>query len=45
MSLVFRFAARIVVLVAGGVLIEAEPDVIRTDQRVRDVYLGQAHHG
>jgi branched-chain amino acid transport system ATP-binding protein len=45
MSLVFKFAARIIVLVAGGVLLEAEPDVIRTDQRVRDVYLGQAHHG
>ena len=45
MSLVFKFANRIIVLVAGGVLLEAEPDVIRTDQRVRDVYLGQAHHG
>jgi ABC-type branched-subunit amino acid transport system ATPase component len=45
MSLVFKFAARIIVLVSGGVLLEAEPDVIRTDQRVRDVYLGQAHHG
>lgn len=45
MSLVFKFAARIIVLVAGGVLLEAEPDVIRSDQRVRDVYLGQAHHG
>ncbi len=45
MSLVFKFASRIVVLVAGGVLLEAEPDVIRTDPRVREVYLGQAHHG
>lgn len=45
MSLVFRFASRIIVLVSGGVLVDAEPDVIRTDQRVRDVYLGQAHHG
>lgn len=43
MSLVFRFASRIIVLVAGRVLLEAEPEVIRTDQRVRDVYLGQAH--
>ncbi|CAN5222938.1 ABC transporter ATP-binding protein [soil metagenome] len=44
MNLVFRFASRIIVLVAGRVLMEAPPDVIRTDQRVRDVYLGQAHH-
>jgi ABC-type branched-subunit amino acid transport system ATPase component len=45
MSLVFRFASRIIVLVAGGVLLEATPDVIRADQRVRDVYLGRAKHG
>jgi ABC-type branched-subunit amino acid transport system ATPase component len=45
MNLVFRFASRIIVLVSGRVLMEAEPDVIRTDQRVRDVYLGQAHRG
>ncbi len=43
MNLVFRFATRIVVLVAGGVLMEAEPDVIRTDARVREVYLGHGH--
>lgn len=43
MSLVFRFASRIIVLVAGGVLIEAEPDIIRRDPRVREVYLGQSH--
>src|SRR5690606_27508954 len=40
MNLVFRFASRIIVLVSGAVLLEAEPDVIRTDPRVRDVYLG-----
>ncbi len=45
MNLVFRFASRIIVLVSGGVLLEAEPDVIRTDPRVREVYLGQTHHG
>ena len=45
MSLVFRFASRIIVLVAGGVLIEAEPDIIRRDTRVREVYLGQSHVG
>jgi len=45
MDLVFSFASRIVVLVSGGVLIEAPPDVVRNDQRVREVYLGQARHG
>jgi len=45
MNLVFKFASRIIVLVSGGVLLEAEPDVIRADQRVRDVYLGRAKHG
>jgi ABC-type branched-subunit amino acid transport system ATPase component len=45
MSIVFRFATRIVVLVSGGVLLEAEPDVVRSDPRVREVYLGNAHHG
>ena len=44
MDIVFNFAARIVVLVAGEVLLEATPDVIRTDPRVRDVYLGHGHH-
>jgi len=43
MNLVFQFASRITVLVAGGVLLEAEPDVIRTDSRVREVYLGHGH--
>jgi len=43
MNLVFQFASRITVLVAGGVLLEAEPDVIRTDPRVREVYLGHDH--
>ena len=45
MDIVFSFATRIIVLVAGGVLIEAEPEVVRNDPRVREVYLGQAHHG
>ncbi len=45
MNLVFRFASHIIVLVAGRILMEAGPEVIRTDQRVRDVYLGKAHHG
>jgi len=45
MNIVFSFASRIVVLVAGGVLLEAEPEVVRADPRVREVYLGQAHNG
>jgi ABC-type branched-subunit amino acid transport system ATPase component len=45
MDIVFSFATRIVVLVAGGVLIEADPDTVQNDPRVRGVYLGQAGHG
>ena len=44
MNIVFRFAQRIIVLVAGGVLLEAEPSVVRSDPRVREVYLGNDHH-
>jgi ABC-type branched-subunit amino acid transport system ATPase component len=44
MDLVFRFAARITVLVAGAVLIEADPATVRADPRVREVYLGRAGH-
>ena len=43
MSIVFTFASRIIVLVAGGVLLEADPDTVRSDPRVREVYLGSAH--
>jgi ABC-type branched-subunit amino acid transport system ATPase component len=45
MNLVFKFASRITVLVSGAVLVEAEPEIIRADPRVREVYLGQGHHG
>jgi branched-chain amino acid transport system ATP-binding protein len=45
MSLVFRFAERITVLVAGTVLVEGTPDEISADRRVREVYLGEAQHG
>ena len=41
MDVVFRFAQRISVLVAGAVLLEGDPDDILTDERVRAVYLGQ----
>jgi branched-chain amino acid transport system ATP-binding protein len=42
MHLVFRFAERITVLVAGSVLIEGTPAEIADDARVREVYLGEA---
>jgi len=44
MNLVFSFASHIIVLVAGGVLTAASPDEIRSDSRVRDVYLGHSAH-
>jgi branched-chain amino acid transport system ATP-binding protein len=44
MELVFRFARRISVLVQGEVLVEGTPEEIARDQRVRQVYLGEAHH-
>jgi branched-chain amino acid transport system ATP-binding protein len=45
MSLVFRFAQRITVLVAGRVLTEGAPDEIARDPQVRAVYLGKEVHG
>jgi branched-chain amino acid transport system ATP-binding protein len=45
MDLVFRFAERIIVLVAGRVLMEGTPDEVSRDARVREVYLGEATHG
>jgi branched-chain amino acid transport system ATP-binding protein len=46
MGLVFRFAERITVLVGGKVLTEGTPEEIAADQRVKEVYLGEAtHHG
>ena len=45
MELVFRFAERITVLVAGKVLTEAAPAEVAADPRVREVYLGEAQHG
>jgi branched-chain amino acid transport system ATP-binding protein len=41
MDVVFRFAKRISVLVAGGILTEGTPHEIVADERVRAVYLGQ----
>jgi branched-chain amino acid transport system ATP-binding protein len=44
MELVFRFAQRITVLVAGQVLVEGTPAEVARDRRVREVYLGEAQH-
>ena len=41
MDVVFRFAKRISVLVAGAILTEGTPQEIVGDERVRAVYLGQ----
>ena len=43
MDIVFKFASRITVLVGGGVLLEADPETVRSDIRVREVYLGHGH--
>ena len=40
MDVVFRFATRIIVMVAGAILVEGTPAEIAADQRVREVYLG-----
>ncbi len=45
MGLVFRFAERITVLVGGRLLVEGTPDEIAADERVKEVYLGEAQHG
>ena len=45
MGLVFRFAERITVLVAGHVLTDGTPAEIASDPRVKEVYLGEAQHG
>ena len=45
MNLVFRFARRISVLVAGQLLMEGSPNEIASDPRVRQIYLGQRHQG
>jgi ABC-type branched-subunit amino acid transport system ATPase component len=45
MDLVFRFATRISVLVAGRLLMEGAPDEVAADARVREAYLGTEAHG
>jgi branched-chain amino acid transport system ATP-binding protein len=44
MDLVFNFADRISVLVAGKLLIEGAPEAIAADERVRAIYLGEDAH-
>jgi branched-chain amino acid transport system ATP-binding protein len=43
MQVVFSLADRITVLYLGSVLATGQPDEIRADQRVREVYLGSHH--
>ncbi len=45
MNVVFKFASRIIVMVGGAILLEGTPKEISSDPRVREVYLGGAHHG
>jgi len=45
MNIVFSFAARIIVMVGGSILVEGTPDEVAEDSRVREVYLGKARHG
>jgi ABC-type branched-subunit amino acid transport system ATPase component len=44
MDLVFSFARRISVLVAGRVLMEGDPKEVAVDPRVREVYLGEGRN-
>jgi branched-chain amino acid transport system ATP-binding protein len=45
MSVVFRFASRIIVMVGGRILVEGAPAEIAGDPQVREVYLGRVRHG
>ena len=44
-DIVFRFATRIAVLVAGQILVEGTPAEIREHAEVRALYLGESDHG
>jgi branched-chain amino acid transport system ATP-binding protein len=44
MDVVFRFASNIIVMVGGRLLVQGPPGEIARDERVREVYLGKAHH-
>jgi branched-chain amino acid transport system ATP-binding protein len=45
MSVVFRFARRIIVMAGGRILVEGRPDEVAADPRVREVYLGGPRRG
>ena len=45
MDVVFRFANRVTVMVSGAIFAEGTPREIEADQRVREIYLGQAGQG
>jgi len=45
MDLVFQFADEITVLMEGAVLARGSVSEIRSDDRVRDIYLGRRHNG
>ena len=45
MHVVFRFASRIIVMVAGAIYTEGSPAEIAAHPGVRDVYLGTRKHG
>jgi branched-chain amino acid transport system ATP-binding protein len=45
MDVVFRFAERITVMVAGRIFAQGTPKEIVANPEVRAVYLGQGHHG
>jgi len=42
MSMVFGYASRVIVLHQGEVIAEGPPEAVRSDARVREVYLGDA---
>lgn len=41
MDIVFSFASRVMVLVAGQVLVDAAPQAVRSDERVKEAYFGE----
>jgi branched-chain amino acid transport system ATP-binding protein len=41
MNVVFSFASRVMVLVAGKLLVDAEPAAVRADARVKEAYFGE----
>ena len=45
MDLVFKFATRVVVLVAGCVIFEGTPAQVAENEKVRNIYFGRAGHG